>query len=119
MSDAAFQETSIDTEIICTDALRGVASDAHSSTMVVVRGIGWALVLAGLIVLGRDLIAWRDAAPFATSSLYDLWFALGRASLLRLQTALAPFLWQMLRMALTLWAAPTLIVLGLALAWIR
>jgi hypothetical protein len=86
--------------------------------MILVRIIGWMLLLAGIIVLGRDLIAWRDAAVFAPQSLEQLWLELHHASLARLQGALAPWLVGVLHAVLALWAAPSLIVPGIVLVWL-
>ena len=86
--------------------------------MILVRIIGWVLLLAGLIVLGRDLIAWRDAAVFAPVSLEQLWLELNRASLARLEGGLAPWLLPIVHPVFALWAAPSLLVPGLLLAWL-
>ena len=86
--------------------------------MIIIRIIGWMLLLAGVIVLGRDLIAWRDAAVFSPVTLEQLWLELNRASLARLQGAVAPWLLGSLHAALALWAAPSLIVAGLLLVWL-
>ena len=86
--------------------------------MIIVRIIGWMLLLAGLIVLGRDLIAWRGAALWVPISIEQLWLELDRASLARLEGALAPWLLTIAHRILALWAAPSLSVPGIALAWL-
>ena len=86
--------------------------------MILVRIVGWVLLLAGIIVLGRDLLAWRDAAVFAPVSLEQLWLELDRASLARLEGGLAPWLLGIVHAGLALWAAPSLLVPGLVLVWL-
>jgi hypothetical protein len=86
--------------------------------MIIVRIIGWVLLLAGLIVLGRDFLGWRDAGVWAPISLEQLWLELGRASLARFEGALAPWLLGIVHGALALWAAPTILVPGIILAWL-
>ncbi len=85
--------------------------------MIVVRIIGWLLLLAGVIVLGRDVLAWRDTGVLAPVSLEQLWLELGRASLARFEGALAPWALTITRPALAPWAAPCLVAIGFVLAW--
>jgi hypothetical protein len=85
--------------------------------MVLVRFIGWALLLIGLVVLGRDLIAWYDSGILAPLSLGDLWRQVNSSSLVQLEGGLAPSLWNILRRVLLLWAAPILVVPGIMLVW--
>ena len=89
--------------------------------MIVGRLIGWVIVLAGLAVLGRDLLAWRDMGQFAPIVLGQLWYDLHPTSLQLFQPAvqryLHPALWDdVIQPVLLLWAAPVLIALGLLLA---
>jgi hypothetical protein len=86
--------------------------------MIVVRIIGWLLLLAGLIVLGRDVLAWRDTGIMAPVSLEQLWLELGRASLARFEGGLAPWALTFTRPALSPWAAPFFVVIGFVLAWL-
>lgn len=86
--------------------------------MALLRVLGWLLLLAGLIVLGRDLIALREAAQFSPLSLYALWYEIARSSLYRLEALLAPYLWRMLSLGLRVWAAPVLLLPGLILLWL-
>ena len=86
--------------------------------MIVVRIIGWVLLLAGLIVLGRDLMAWRDVGIWAPISLEQLWLEFGRASLARFEGRLAPWLLGSVHVVLALWAAPCVLVPGIVLAWL-
>jgi len=86
--------------------------------MIVMRIIGWLLLLAGVIVLGRDVLAWRDTGVLAPVSLEQLWLELGRASLARFEGALAPWALTITRPALTPWAAPCLVALGFVVAWL-
>ena len=86
--------------------------------MIVVRILGWVLLLAGVIVLGRDVLAWHDTGVLAPVSLEQLWLELGRASLAQFENALAPWALTITRPALTPWAAPCLVALGFAVAWL-
>lgn len=86
--------------------------------MIIVRIVGWVLLLAGFVVLGRDLIAWRDAAVFAPVSVEQLWLEFDRASIERLEGGVAPWLLAILHPVLVLWAGPSLVVSGLVLAWL-
>jgi hypothetical protein len=85
--------------------------------MIVVRIIGWVLLLAGIVVLGRDLMAWRDSGVFAPVSLGQLWLELHRDSLVGMEDALAPWLLQIVRALLVPPAAVGFLVAGLVLAW--
>lgn len=86
--------------------------------MIVVRIFGWLLLLASSMVLGRDIIAAREAARFAPVSLYELWFEIGRTSLYHVKLSLAPYVWQLLTTGLRLWATPALLLLAFALLWL-
>jgi hypothetical protein len=86
--------------------------------MVALRVLGYALLLAGLIVLGRDVLAWHDTGTFSPVSFGPLWLELSRRSYIAVEGALAPWLLVILRRILMLWAAATLLVLGLVLALI-
>jgi hypothetical protein len=98
--------------------------------MVVGRIIGWLLLLAGLLVLGRDLLVigagydvliWLDAKVHAAPIvLGELWYAIHPASLQLLQPAiqrhLDPALWDRIVQPMLLWWAWALFTaLGLAL----
>jgi len=79
--------------------------------MILLRLAGWLLLLAGLMVLGRDLIGWWDVGVYAPASLDELWRELHRTSYGKIHGALSPML-------LRLWAAPGLAVPGLVLIWL-
>jgi hypothetical protein len=90
--------------------------------MVIVRFIGWLLLLAALIVLGRDLLAWYDTGVFAPVSIEDLWANLHHASLDRveatIQRTVAPFVWTgIVQAVLRFWAGLSLAVLAFLLIW--
>ncbi|HXQ50649.1 MAG TPA: hypothetical protein VN802_06110 [Stellaceae bacterium] len=85
--------------------------------MIVVRYVGWVLLLAAVVVLGRDLIAWHDSGVLAPVSLGELWLELHRASLVRIEDALAPWLLQMVRGTLSIPAAAGFLLVGIVLAW--
>ena len=77
--------------------------------MIIGRMIGWVLLLAGLLVLGRDLLV-----------LGELWYAIHPASLQLLQPAIQrhihPALWDWIVQPLLLgWAWAILVALGFAL----
>jgi len=84
--------------------------------MVAVRAIGYVLLLAGLMLLGRDLLAWHDTGHFNPVALGPLWLEYSRASYQAAQGKLAPWILYVLRDILMLWAAPSLVVLGAVLA---
>lgn len=56
--------------------------------MFVGRIIGWLLVAAALVVVGRDLFAWWDRGSYAAISARDLWAQLHPESQLALQPAI-------------------------------
>jgi hypothetical protein len=94
------------------------AKKGAGAAMIVVRIVGWLLLLAGIIVLGRDVLAWRDTGVMAPVSLEQLWLELGRASLARFEGALAPWALTITRPALSPWAAPFFGVIGFMFAWL-
>ncbi len=85
--------------------------------MVVIRAIAYLLLLAGLIVLGRDILAWRDSGHFNPIALGPLWLEFSRGSYQAAQGRLAPWLLSILHDILMLWAGPCFIVLGVVLAF--
>jgi hypothetical protein len=89
--------------------------------MIVVRLVGWLLVLIALMILGRDLLAWYDSGTFAPESVDQLWFELFRRSRTFVQGLLerdaAPWFGHIIFVALLLWAAPAVAVPGVALIW--
>lgn len=85
--------------------------------MIVGRVIGWVLLLAGLVVLARDVIGWIDTHVFAPIALGQLWFDLSSGSLNLVQAVVQryihPALWDpVITSVLFLWASPLLIALG-------
>ena len=85
--------------------------------MMVGRLIGLLVLLSGLAVLVRDLIAWADTGHFAPIVLGQLWFNLAPASLNLVQAVIQryvfPALWEPgITTLLLLWAAPALILPG-------
>ncbi|MGH7064918.1 MAG: hypothetical protein ACREET_12645 [Stellaceae bacterium] len=84
------------------------------------RIIGWALFLAGLSVLLRDVLVWLDAGTWAPLAIGEVWYDLDRSSLNLAQAVvqryLYPFLWNPVIVGLLLcWAFPVLIGLGAAI----
>jgi len=91
--------------------------------MIVGRVVGWAVFLAGLVVLGRDILGWLDTGTFAPIVLGQLWFDLSPGSLNLAQAVVQryihPTLWDpVITSVLFLWASPFLLVLGIALVWL-
>jgi hypothetical protein len=97
--------------------------------MIIGRFLGWILLLAGLFVLGRDLIvlgvgydlfAWFDARLGAPVVLGELWYAVHPASLQLLQPAIQrhihPALWDwVVQPVLLCWAWAVFTALGIVL----
>jgi hypothetical protein len=88
--------------------------------MIVGRVIGWVLLLAGLVVLARDVIGWIDTRVFAPIVLGQLWFDLSPGSLNLLQAVIQryihPALWDpVITSVLFLWAWAVFVVLGVVL----
>jgi hypothetical protein len=84
------------------------------------RLIGWALFLAGLSVLVRDVLVSIEAKRWAPIALGQLWFDLNRSSLnltqAIVQRYIHPFLWDPVIITLLLcWAFAVLILLGLTI----
>jgi hypothetical protein len=87
-----------------------------ASFMIVGRVLGWALLVAGLVLLGRDLLGWLDTRRFAPETFGHLWLDLAPASLASLQAHLPQRLWDAVATpALAAWAWPVLLALGVAL----
>lgn len=77
--------------------------------MVLLRAVGWALIVLGLLVLGRDLWGWAAGAPFHLTAGGELWFRLDQGSLNLTQAVIqrhvAPALWDPVLVTLLLWPA--------------
>ncbi len=87
--------------------------------MIIVRFIGWLLLAAAIIVLGRDLLAWRDTGVFSPISVEELWSSLARGSLERTQADVAPWIWSgIIYPFLRFWAALSLAAVALVLMWV-
>jgi hypothetical protein len=83
------------------------------------RVLGWALFLAGLLLLGRDLLGWLDTRRFEPLSFSSLWLDLGPASLAALQHRVPERLWDAAAPILALWTWPVLLAIGFALIALR
>lgn len=82
------------------------------------RWLGLLLLIAALLVLGRDLLDWRVEHVFAPIALGTLWLELNRASLAAVRRELPTPLWDpVLITLLRLWAAPAFALPGLLLYW--
>ena len=80
------------------------------------RWLGLLLLIAALLVLGRDLLDWRAAHVFEPIALGTLWLEINRASLAAVRRALPAPLWDPVMIALLrLWAAPAFALPGLLL----
>src|SRR5258708_33943423 len=92
-----------------------------SLVRIVGRLLGWLIFLAGLIIVGRDLLAWLDTGAFHAIAIGELWFKLHPTSLEIFQPAVQrhihPALWDWVIQPVLLWAAG-LSALGLAFALI-
>ena len=90
--------------------------------MIIGRVIGWLLVLAALVVLVADLIAWLDTRHFALTAAGQLWFEISPTTLELAQPAIqrhvAAWLWDPIVVALTWPAAAVLGAPGLVLLWL-
>ena len=90
--------------------------------MIVGRVIGWILLVAALIVLGRDVVSWIDTRSFEPIAAGTLWFELSPSTLELAQPAIqrhvAAWLWDPIVVVLTLPAALILGAPGLALVWL-
>jgi len=90
--------------------------------MIVGRVIGWILVVAGIAILVRDIIAWIDTGTLAFIATGELWFTLNSFSLNFLQAItqryLFPELWDPIFVTLLLWPAFLVVVVpGLILSY--
>ncbi len=91
--------------------------------MVVLRLLGWILVVMALVLVGRDLLAWYDTGTLSPIALDQFWSNLDRSSLdefeAAIQRTVAPWVWSgIVQDMLALWAAPIFVVVGLALLWL-
>lgn len=88
--------------------------------MIILRAIGWALIVLGVLVLARDVWAWIGGAPFRLVTGGELWFTIDQPSLNLVQAVIQryvwPPLWDPVLVTVLLWpAALTLAGLGLIL----
>jgi len=82
------------------------------------RWAGLLLLIAALLVVGRDLFGWRAAHVFTPIALGPLWLELDRASLAAVRRDLPAPLWDPVMITLLrLWAAPAFAVPGILLYW--
>jgi hypothetical protein len=91
--------------------------------MVIVRVIGWLLLVAALVVLGRDIVTWQDTQSFAPITLDALWTDLDRTSRAAFEATVArvapSWAWDgFIRVVLDLWAVPTIAATSLLLIWL-
>jgi hypothetical protein len=90
--------------------------------MLVGRTIGWILLLAALIVIVRDLIAWYYVGQLHPVVVGELWFELSPTSLQLAQPAIqrhvAAWLWEPVIVTFLTWPAEVVLAVpGIALAW--
>ena len=90
--------------------------------MFIGRVIGWLLVLAALVVLVADAIAWLDTRHFALTAAGRLWSEISpttrELAQPAIQSHLAAWLWDPIDVMLTWPAALVLAVPGVALLWL-
>ena len=93
--------------------------DKRGTGLTVLRVIGWLLIAAALILLGRDLFDWYSTGQWQTSSAGKVWDSLAPGSLNSLQAFVEhriwpplwpPILWILLRPVWLVLAAPGLIL---------
>ncbi|MEQ8966348.1 MAG: hypothetical protein RID91_11020 [Azospirillaceae bacterium] len=85
--------------------------------MIIGRAIGWAFVVLGLLVLGRDIWVSIQAAAARLIAIGELWYVIDRSSLNVVQAVVQRYIWPPLWdpgivTVLRLPAAPVLIALG-------
>jgi hypothetical protein len=87
--------------------------------MIVWRVVGWSLLLAGLSVLVRDVVAWFDSGVWRPLAVGQLWYELDRSSLNLAQAVIqryvSPFLWDRVVVNLLLCGASA-VMIGLGAA---
>ena len=62
--------------------------------LTVLRVIGWLLIAAALVFLGRDLLAWHQGGQWAATSAGKVWYGLSPGSLNLLQAVVERHIWQ-------------------------
>jgi hypothetical protein len=85
--------------------------------MVVGRFLGWLIIIAGLAVLARDVIAGIETGVWAPIALGQLWFDIDRSSLNLAQAVvqryISPVLWDpVIVWVLYRWAFAIFLILG-------
>jgi hypothetical protein len=115
--------------LLCRESQRREAPPHVPWPMIIGRFLGWILLLAGLFVLVRDLMArgggfdlfaWSEPRLSAPVVLGELWYAVHPASLQLLQPAIQrhidPALWDwVVQPILLCWAWAVFVVLGVLL----
>lgn len=79
--------------------------------MIVLRVIGWLLILAALITLGRDIVGWIHQGHWMATPAGKLWYDLSPGSLNLVQAVIERHIWK------TLWN-PILLTLLLQPVWL-
>jgi hypothetical protein len=85
--------------------------------MIFGRVLGWLIIIAGLVVLGRDILLGFETGVWAPIALGQLWFDIDRSSLTLAQAVvqryISPVLWDPIIVALLYcWAFVVLLILG-------
>jgi hypothetical protein len=75
--------------------------------MILVRLIGWALLLVGLMVLVRDLLLWADVAHWVPMTVADTWRLVANFAPVRPGAVGSPIA--------EVWVCPALLILGAVL----
>jgi len=91
--------------------------------MIIGRIIGWLLVVAGLVVLLRDLVISFQVGYWAPIALGQLWYNIDRSSLYAAQVAIQHYSsresWGTIDQTILMsWAFAVFLALGMSLLWI-
>ena len=82
--------------------------------MIILRVIGWLLILAALVLLGRDCYGWFATGHWKPALAGDVWHSLSPGSLALLQPAIERHIWPPLwhHVVLPILIQPAWLVLG-------
>lgn len=86
--------------------------------MVAVKTFGWVFLIAAAFVFASDVRLWYATGDFEPIRLSQMWIEINSGSFARVGSDLTPWLGEMLRQALSIWAAPTVAAAGLMLVWL-
>jgi hypothetical protein len=83
--------------------------------VIILRVIGWLLILAALVLLGRDVYGWLAAGHWKATLAGEVWHSLSPNSLALLQPAIERHIWPPLwhHVVLPILIQPAWLVLGI------